>query len=72
MMVWDLTPQIVKQQIVDEYNSQKSSPEYLQAKEKFSYLHDKLSHIKKLVVEYDSVHSKRRRSSASQDDYISR
>jgi len=63
----------VKQQIVDEYNSKKSSPEYMDAKQKFSFLHDKLSHIKKLVIDYDNANPKRRRSSdyASQDEYIS-
>lgn len=63
----------MKQLIVNEYNSKKSSSEYLEAKEKFSYLHDKLSHIKRLVVEYNNLHSKRRRSSASAsaDEYDS-
>lgn len=44
----------VKEQIVREYGESKRDQRYQQAKRKFHYLHDKLAHIKRLVVDYDS------------------
>lgn len=46
--------QEIKSQIVSEYNDTKNDPVHQQIKRRFHYLHDKLSHIKRLVLEYDS------------------
>ncbi|CAG9861324.1 unnamed protein product [Phyllotreta striolata] len=43
----------IKKQIVREYNENKKNMEHQRAKRRFQYLHDKLSHIKRLVMEYD-------------------
>ncbi|KAK5649180.1 hypothetical protein RI129_000209 [Pyrocoelia pectoralis] len=43
----------IKKQIVREYNQNKQDLEHQKAKGRFQYLHDKLSHIKRLVLEYD-------------------
>jgi len=48
---------VVKDRIIQEYASSKANPEYEAARRKFQYLHGKLSHIKRLVLEYDSSHS---------------
>lgn len=44
----------VKEQIVREYGESKRDQRYQQARRKFQYLHDKLAHIKRLVIDYDS------------------
>ncbi|XP_077554894.1 suppressor of Triplolethal [Haemaphysalis longicornis] len=44
----------VKEQIVREYGESKRDQRYQQARRKFQYLHDKLAHIKRLVMDYDS------------------
>ncbi|KAL1431109.1 hypothetical protein MTO96_014500 [Rhipicephalus appendiculatus] len=44
----------VKQQIMREYEESKRDQRYQQARRKFQYLHDKLAHIKRLVMDYDS------------------
>ncbi|KAG5345131.1 ELL factor, partial [Acromyrmex charruanus] len=43
-----------KEQIYREYKETKQNPVYQQMKERFDYLHNKLSHIKRLILEYDS------------------
>ncbi|EFA12366.2 hypothetical protein TcasGA2_TC002072 [Tribolium castaneum] len=43
----------LKKQIVREYNENKNDLEHQKLKRRFQYLHDKLSHIKRLVLEYD-------------------
>ncbi|XP_018574099.1 RNA polymerase II elongation factor Ell [Anoplophora glabripennis] len=43
----------IKRQIVREYHENKKDLEHQRAKRRFQYLHDKLSHIKQLVLEYD-------------------
>ncbi|CAG9815350.1 unnamed protein product [Phaedon cochleariae] len=43
----------IRRQIVSEYQESKKDAEHLRAKRRFQYLHDKLSHIKRLVTEYD-------------------
>ncbi|XP_063934242.1 RNA polymerase II elongation factor ELL-like [Zophobas morio] len=43
--------QDLKMQIVREYNENKKDLEYQKLKRRFHYLHDKLSHIKRLVLE---------------------
>lgn len=45
--------QELKKQIVKEYNQKKEDMEHQQQKKRFQYLHDKLSHIKRLVQDYD-------------------
>lgn len=44
----------IKQQIMREYEENKRDHRYQQTRRKFQYLHDKLAHIKRLVVDYDS------------------
>ncbi|KAL3279674.1 hypothetical protein HHI36_017180 [Cryptolaemus montrouzieri] len=43
----------IKKQIMREYKENKKNVEHQKAKQRFQYLHDKLSHIKQLVKEYD-------------------
>ncbi|GJQ77633.1 hypothetical protein Trydic_g12761 [Trypoxylus dichotomus] len=47
----------IRKQIVSEYKQNKQDPKHQQTKRRFQYLHDKLSHIKRLVLEYDQCHS---------------
>ncbi|XP_046400899.1 RNA polymerase II elongation factor Ell isoform X2 [Ischnura elegans] len=44
----------IKDQIVREYQENQRDQQYPEAKKKFQYLHEKLSHIKRMVLEYDS------------------
>jgi hypothetical protein len=44
----------VRDLIVKEYFACKKDRKYQEAKEKFNYLHKKLSHIKALVAEFDN------------------
>lgn len=46
--------QSIKEQIVREYYANKKDAKLNESKKRFQYLHDKLSHIKKLVADYDS------------------
>lgn len=46
--------QETKAQIFREYKETKQNRVYQQMKERFDYLHNKLSHIKRLILEYDS------------------
>jgi RNA polymerase II elongation factor ELL len=48
--------QLLKSQIVQEYVKNKQDPRYLEATKAFSYLHGKLSHVKRLVHDYDTQH----------------
>ena len=45
--------QMVKARIKEEYESNKNDRKWQEARSSFSYLHDKLAHIKKLVHDYD-------------------
>ncbi|KDR23417.1 hypothetical protein L798_05389 [Zootermopsis nevadensis] len=45
----------IKNQIVQEYLENKRDIKFQEAKRRFQYLHEKLSHIKRLVLEYDSA-----------------
>ncbi|XP_067005383.2 RNA polymerase II elongation factor Ell [Anabrus simplex] len=45
----------IKQQIMREYQENKRNAKHQEAKRRFQYLHEKLSHIKRLVLEYDSA-----------------
>lgn len=40
-----------------EYNETKRDPMQRETKRRFHYLHEKLSHIKRLVLEYDTLNS---------------
>ncbi|XP_018306154.1 LOW QUALITY PROTEIN: RNA polymerase II elongation factor Ell [Mycetomoellerius zeteki] len=51
-----------KEQIYREYKETKQNPVYRQMKERFDYLHNKLSHIKRLILEYDSENAAGRMS----------
>ncbi|XP_011058502.1 PREDICTED: RNA polymerase II elongation factor Ell [Acromyrmex echinatior] len=51
-----------KEQIYREYKETKQNPVYQQMKERFDYLHNKLSHIKRLILEYDSENAAGRMS----------
>nr|CAD7204431.1 unnamed protein product [Timema douglasi] len=44
----------IKQLIVREYQEKKKDSSYQDATRRFTYLHEKLSHIKRLVLEYDT------------------
>ncbi|PSN44161.1 hypothetical protein C0J52_17429 [Blattella germanica] len=45
----------IKNQIVREYQENKRDLRFQEHKRRFQYLHEKLSHIKRLVLEYDSA-----------------
>ncbi|XP_060526117.1 RNA polymerase II elongation factor Ell [Cylas formicarius] len=45
----------IKKQVVREYQENKKDAEHQRAKKRFHYLHEKLSHIKRLVNEYDQT-----------------
>jgi RNA polymerase II elongation factor ELL len=49
--------QKIKNQILEEYQESKKDRQHYEARKRFQYLHEKLSHIKRLVVEYDKAHS---------------
>ncbi|KAF3422294.1 hypothetical protein E2986_03464, partial [Frieseomelitta varia] len=44
----------IRQLILYEYNETKRDPKHRETKHRFHYLHEKLSHIKRLVLEYDT------------------
>ncbi|KAK9305305.1 hypothetical protein QLX08_003578 [Tetragonisca angustula] len=44
----------IRQLILYEYNETKRDPKHRETKRRFHYLHEKLSHIKRLVLEYDT------------------
>lgn len=46
---------IIKNQIVKEYQENKRNTKHQEDKRRFQYLHEKLSHIKRLVLEFDSA-----------------
>jgi len=46
--------QAIKDEIVREYYANKKNKKYQETKQKFTHLHDKLSHIKNLVLEFDT------------------
>ncbi|KAG7203569.1 hypothetical protein KM043_013613 [Ampulex compressa] len=46
--------QEIRRQILVEYNDTKRDPVHKETKRRFHYLHEKLSHIKRLVLEYDT------------------
>ncbi|XP_017761775.1 PREDICTED: RNA polymerase II elongation factor Ell isoform X2 [Eufriesea mexicana] len=50
---WDEYEEI-RRQILQEYDETKRDPVHTETKRRFHYLHEKLSHIKRLVLEYDT------------------
>lgn len=53
-----------------EYKETKQDRVYQQMKERFDYLHDKLSHIKRLILEYDTENAADRISANTIDSGI--
>jgi RNA polymerase II elongation factor ELL len=49
--------EVIRDEIVNEYKQTKRNRRYVEAKKSFPELHDKLSHIKRMVEEYDRTHS---------------
>ncbi|KAG7158733.1 RNA polymerase II elongation factor Ell-like, partial [Homarus americanus] len=47
----------IRAQILREYEATQQDQEFQQKKKRYSYLHEKLAHIKNLVREYDATHS---------------
>ncbi|XP_059169758.1 RNA polymerase II elongation factor ELL2-like [Physella acuta] len=45
--------EVLKKQILEEYEAQKSDPKFMEKKQRMDYLHQKLGHIKRLILEYD-------------------
>jgi len=50
-----VTWKAIKNQIVKEYQENKNDLKFQEDKRRFQYLHEKLSHIKRLVLEYDTA-----------------
>lgn len=44
------------EQIMAEYETQKKNSKYVDAKKRLLYLHEKLQHLKTLVMDYDRHH----------------
>lgn len=38
---------------MEQYEAQKSDPKFMNKKQRMDYLHQKLSHIKRLIHDYD-------------------
>lgn len=49
-------------QIVKEYEETKNSPKFQKCRKRMFYLHDKLAHIKSLVLDYDSTFHNKEKS----------
>nr|XP_045614848.1 RNA polymerase II elongation factor Ell-like isoform X2 [Procambarus clarkii] len=47
----------IRAQILSKYEATQQDHEFQQKKKRYTYLHEKLAHIKKLVREYDATHS---------------
>ena len=47
----------IRAQILKEYKSTQKDSEFLRKKQRYNYLNEKLTHIKRLVREYDTTHS---------------
>lgn len=48
--------QNLQSKIIKEYKIMKSDPKYVEKKMRCDYLHNKLSYIKKRILEYDQLH----------------
>lgn len=51
--------QNLKRGILKEYMLQKGDPKFIDQKKRFEYLHHKLAHIKKLIIDYDQPQTAR-------------
>ncbi|KAH9510009.1 hypothetical protein Btru_044824 [Bulinus truncatus] len=45
--------EVLKKQVLEEYEAQKSDPKFMEKKFRMDYLHQKLGHIKRLIHDYD-------------------
>lgn len=45
--------EVLKQQVLEEYEAQKSDPKFMERKGRMNYLHHKLGHIKRLIHDFD-------------------
>ncbi|GFN80526.1 RNA polymerase ii elongation factor ell-like [Plakobranchus ocellatus] len=45
--------EVLKQQVLEEYEAQKSDPKFMEKKGRMNYLHHKLGHIKRLIHDFD-------------------
>ncbi|CAL1538357.1 unnamed protein product [Lymnaea stagnalis] len=45
--------EVLKKQVLEEYEAQKSDPKFMAKKQRMDYLHQKLGHIKRLIHDYD-------------------
>ncbi|XP_005088885.1 RNA polymerase II elongation factor ELL [Aplysia californica] len=45
--------EVLKKQVLEEYEAQKSDPKFMAKKQRMEYLHQKLGHIKRLIHDYD-------------------
>lgn len=44
---------MLKKEVLEQYEAQKSDPKFMGKKQRMDYLHQKLSHIKRLIHDYD-------------------
>lgn len=54
--IYFFSPQNLKNRIRQEYKYQKDDLKYMDQKKRFEYLHKKLGHIKRLILDYDTSH----------------
>ncbi|KAK3750684.1 hypothetical protein RRG08_061906 [Elysia crispata] len=45
--------EVLKQQVLEEYEAQRSDPKFMERKGRMNYLHHKLGHIKRLIHDFD-------------------
>ncbi|RUS80872.1 hypothetical protein EGW08_011343, partial [Elysia chlorotica] len=45
--------EVLKQQVLEEYEAQRSDPKFMERKDRMNYLHHKLGHIKRLIHDFD-------------------
>lgn len=53
-LILHLALQNLKNKIRQEYKYQKDDHKYMEQKKRFEYLHKKLGHIKRLILDYDN------------------
>ncbi len=54
-------------QIIKEYEDIKNDSKFREARERMLYLHDKLAHVKSLVIEFNKTHPRKSSISAHYD-----
>ncbi|XP_074651808.1 RNA polymerase II elongation factor ELL2-like [Tubulanus polymorphus] len=47
----------IKNKILTEYKNIKADPKFVEQKKRFEYLHNKLAHVKRKILEYDQLHT---------------